>query len=231
MATESEKQNLSDAIASGDLEQVKQIVSKKPMIARWRNQEQIPFITLAVRYGNLDVVKFLVKKKASLNWTSPNGDDNLYTMAKRLGYESIAEYLKPLMDPDLMEIFDTQVSQLQTDSSSIEQLTNDQIDDFSIFEEIQNNDIDSIQEMIENGVNVNLRFEDDVTPLIVAARQGNFELVRMLVEAGADVNALDADFESALLAAKINGFDEIERYLLPVTSEEVKAIVEQQMGT
>jgi ankyrin repeat protein len=78
MATESEKQNLSDAIASGNLEQVRQIVSSKPMIARWRNQEQVPFVTLAVQYGHLDIVKFLVKKKASLNWMSPSLDDNLY---------------------------------------------------------------------------------------------------------------------------------------------------------
>jgi ankyrin repeat protein len=229
MATESEKQDLSDAIASGNLEQVRQIVSSKPMIARWRNQEQVPFVTLAVQYGYLDIVKFLVKKKASLNWMSPSLDDNLYTMAKRLGHESIAKYLEPLMDPDLMEVVRVKLGQDEIASTGVESSADRQLDDFSIFEKIQDEDIDSIREMIANGANVNIRFEDDITPLIAAAGQGNIEIVRVLVEAGADVNALDADFETALLAAKTRGFDAIERYLLPLTNDEIKAIVEQQM--
>jgi ankyrin repeat protein len=229
METQPAWQTLSNAVVSGDLELVKEIVSSKPMSARWSNQDQIPVVTLAVQNGHSEIVKLLVNNKARLNWTSPDGDENLYTLAKRLGHKSIADYLKPLMDPDLQAAVDMKARRKQSALSEVEPVLGDQMDDFSIFEKIQDNDVDSIQAMLANGIDVNLRFEDNVTPLIAAAGQGNLEIVRMLVEAGADVNALDAEFESALLAAKIRGFDEIERYLFPITNDEIRAIVEQQM--
>lgn len=232
MTIESVRQNLSHAVTTGDLESVKQIVLSNPMSARWSSTDQIPLLTLAVQCGYLDIAKFLIENKARLNWVSPNGDETLYSMAKRLGHGAIAEYLKPLMDSDLQKVVDDKARQNQSaiGETALALESDSLVDDYKIFEKIQNNDIESIQQILLGGVDVNIRFEDDITPLIAAAGQGNPEIVKILVKAGADVNALDADFESALLAAKTRGFNEIENYLLPITSNEIKAMIDEQMA-
>jgi ankyrin repeat protein len=53
-----------------------------------------------------------------------------------------------------------------------------------------------------------------LTPLLFAARQGSLESARMLVEAGADVNAADPAGISALLSAIINGHYDVAGFLL-----------------
>jgi ankyrin repeat protein len=54
-----------------------------------------------------------------------------------------------------------------------------------------------------------------LTPLLLAARQGEFDSVKALVEAGADVNQASAgDHTSPVLIATINGHFDVARYLL-----------------
>src|SRR5204862_7424929 len=53
-----------------------------------------------------------------------------------------------------------------------------------------------------------------LTPLLFAARQGSLERARLLVEAGADVNAADPAGISALLSAIINGHYDVAGFLL-----------------
>jgi ankyrin repeat protein len=53
-----------------------------------------------------------------------------------------------------------------------------------------------------------------LTPLLFAARQGSLESARMLVEAGADVNATDPAGISAVVSAIINGHYDVAGFLL-----------------
>jgi ankyrin repeat protein len=50
-------------------------------------------------------------------------------------------------------------------------------------------------------VNLNCRNESGDTPLLLAARHGREELVRLLLENGADVNAVNQDGDNVLFAA------------------------------
>jgi ankyrin repeat protein len=84
----------------------------------------------------------------------------------------------------------------------------------------------------------------DVTPLMCAAARGDLEIVRVLVEAGADVNALAEDLSgdldeftfldeayqegelhgmTALLYATLYGHAGVRKYLAPLTSAELRS--------
>ena len=52
------------------------------------------------------------------------------------------------------------------------------------------------------------------TPLIQAAWEGNMSMVRLLIRAGADVNATEADGGTALMTASVQGHARVTRYLL-----------------
>ena len=53
-----------------------------------------------------------------------------------------------------------------------------------------------------------------MTPLLYAARDGNLEMVRLLLQLGADVKASDANGTSALVIALINGHTRVAKFLL-----------------
>ena len=52
-------------------------------------------------------------------------------------------------------------------------------------------DVDKAKELIKAGANVNAENKWGETPLIVAARHGHIEIVKLLIEAGADLETND----------------------------------------
>jgi len=56
---------------------------------------------------------------------------------------------------------------------------------------VQKNDLATVKRLIEQGVNVSEPDANGDSPLIIAAYKGYTEIVRALLEAGADVGALD----------------------------------------
>jgi ankyrin repeat protein len=59
----------------------------------------------------------------------------------------------------------------------------------------------------------------EFTPILIAARDGHLDSVKLLVEAGADVNALAADGKNALGLAIFNGSYDIADYLVDAGSD------------
>jgi len=75
-------------------------------------------------------------------------------------------------------------------------------------------------QFIETGVDVNYKYPltssyaDGMTPLLFACKWNNFEITRLLVENGADINARAVDGSTALSLAETNRNDEIVNYLI-----------------
>jgi ankyrin repeat protein len=70
-------------------------------------------------------------------------------------------------------------------------------------------------------VNYSVNLSDNKSPLILAIQEGHFDVVKLLIEAGANVNQLlCGDF--ALLTAAACGYEEIFNYLAPLTESKLR---------
>ena len=87
-----------------------------------------------------------------------------------------------------------------------------------------------LAELIKANIDVNQRLEDNKTALIRASSKGSLEVVQMLIEAGANVNAIDKHGTFPLLAAAGNVWQlEIFQFLAPLTSPKLRAIAEKEL--
>eukprot|EP00640_Fibrocapsa_japonica_P003963 CAMPEP_0113943834 /NCGR_PEP_ID=MMETSP1339-20121228/28444_1 /TAXON_ID=94617 /ORGANISM="Fibrocapsa japonica" /LENGTH=870 /DNA_ID=CAMNT_0000948801 /DNA_START=93 /DNA_END=2705 /DNA_ORIENTATION=+ /assembly_acc=CAM_ASM_000762 len=71
-----------------------------------------------------------------------------------------------------------------------------------------------VKKFLDDGVDINSRDWDQLTPLIAASTSGHLDIVKLLVGQGADVNAKDKDGITALMEASIMDRKEIVKFLL-----------------
>jgi hypothetical protein len=62
-----------------------------------------------------------------------------------------------------------------------------------LMQAVNNNDIDRVQKLIHQGINVNELDANQDAPLVMAAYKGYTEIVKLLLEAGADTAVLDPE--------------------------------------
>ena len=85
----------------------------------------------------------------------------------------------------------------------------------TFFESASNGNLEAIKEcVLQNDVFVNAKNNNGETALVLASINGHFEIVKYLVEHGADVNVQDKWDWTALINASHNGHLEIVKYLV-----------------
>jgi ankyrin repeat protein len=87
-----------------------------------------------------------------------------------------------------------------------------------------------IEQLIIGGCNVNVKFEGGGTPLIEAVRSGFTKPIQFLVKSGADVNLADDLELTPLLWATYYNLQEAIDYLSPLTSLEIKNLIQKQLS-
>lgn len=70
----------------------------------------------------------------------------------------------------------------------------------TLMKAVKNNDVAGVKKLIQGGVNVDELDHGDA-PLVMAAYEGHNEIVKMLLEAGADVTAVDPGMKATALHA------------------------------
>jgi ankyrin repeat protein len=66
---------------------------------------------------------------------------------------------------------------------------------------VKHNDVNAVKSLIAQGANVNELDANQDAPLVMAAYQGHTDIVRLLLEAGADVAAVDPGMKATALHA------------------------------
>lgn len=80
---------------------------------------------------------------------------------------------------------------------------------------VRKGDVAAVKALLDQGVAVDTHFRYDRTPLSFAADRGNVELVKLLLERGADVNSKDTFYEASPMSlAAAQGHVEVVRLLL-----------------
>jgi ankyrin repeat protein len=215
-------EELLNAIVESNLVHIKKILCEQGGAHLIMDTDDgIPPLVFAVQSGNIEIVKILIEYHAKVNWM---GIDNQTpcTIAKKLGFQEIANYLEPLTDPDLQAISDGSID--------LENFYESSSDVIQLFEAFDDGNIDKIKTIIMSRVDVNIKFEDGVTPLIRAASIDNLEIVKFLLEQGADVNLFDEEMETALSHAYNNNNQDMIDYLTPLTNTEIQEMVRQQLS-
>ncbi|MDO9451509.1 MAG: ankyrin repeat domain-containing protein [Stagnimonas sp.] len=76
-------------------------------------------------------------------------------------------------------------------------------------------DVMQVEALLQQGANVNLRLPDTgTTPLIAAARRGHISVMQVLLDRGAEINAVDDGVGTALYWAVFEGQVEAAKFLL-----------------
>lgn len=83
-----------------------------------------------------------------------------------------------------------------------------------LFYAAANGDIIKVRQLIEEGANVNLRIENQWTPLQIAVTGGKTDVVRLLIEKGADINGRLPDQRTPLHTAAYMGRTDEAKFLI-----------------
>jgi len=85
----------------------------------------------------------------------------------------------------------------------------------ALMQAVKSNNIATVQELIQKGIDVNELDANQDAPLVIAAYKGYTDIVRLLLEAGADVTAVDPGMKAtALHAAAYAGRTEAAKLLI-----------------
>lgn len=78
----------------------------------------------------------------------------------------------------------------------------------------KDNSADDIKHLINSGIDINAKYEQEQTALMFAARFNSSDVARLLIDAGADVNATDVQGRTALDWASIRNSCEVASLLI-----------------
>ena len=84
----------------------------------------------------------------------------------------------------------------------------------NIIEAAQTGNVDMLRQAIQSNIDVNTKYQDEITPLMAAAANGKTDCARELLAAGADVHSMDRWGMTALHIAACNGRAEVVEVLL-----------------
>jgi ankyrin repeat protein len=203
------------ACADGDVSTVERMIDRNPSLVRAHYEYRTP-LYFAVRENRMDVVRLLIARGADPFW---NGDD-LVEMARIRGLaaiEALIERTRVRSAPV--------VSMVQTAARAFRYRDVATVRDMlarpaslDIWTAAFLGNLDRVRELLDGDPTlVNQVCDRSGTPLVLAAQRGHLEVVRLLLERGADPNAPEernAPHGRALYSAVYDRHFEVARLLL-----------------
>lgn len=89
-----------------------------------------------------------------------------------------------------------------------------------LFESIKKNDIDQVKELINSGIDLDMRNGEGKTALHIASLYNRKKIAELLIRAGVDVNAKDNVGSTSLYLAAVNYSMDVLKLLMKQGAEE-----------
>lgn len=201
-ADKNEDTPLHDAVKWGKTDTVKHLIESKANLNKANKRGETPLVC-ASRYGYPEIVKMLLESKAPIDATDKRGFTSI-NYAAFLGY---TEMVKMLLD-----------YKANVDTANDRGETPLFVASGNALNRAFNKNMTKIVKMLlDSKAAVDKAQKDQVTPLIYAAMEGRFPVVKLLVEAGANITIqekiIDEERYTAAQYARVKGHNDIADYL------------------
>ncbi len=144
-------------------------------------------------------IKYLISAGADVNYQHQDNGYSVLMYAVAEEKERVAEYLlKQGANPLIVNSEGNLASNLTPSTSMLYP----NIKDYELFYHVLNNNLPSVEQVINEGALVSMQGVSGYTPLMIAAVNGNVEMVEFLICTGADTGLLNDDGFTALKLSK-----------------------------
>jgi len=190
--------NILQAAARGDRAAMEEFLKKNPHHVNFRDYDRRTALHVAASEGHLDICKFLVEEKGSRINRSDRWGGSPLDDAHRHRQEDVVKFLR----------------RHGATTGSLDQTTN-------LITAAADGDAEEIGLLLAMSSNKHIDSGDydNRTALHLAAGEGQMEIVRLLCEAGADINVRDRWGGRPLDDAKRNRHDDVADYLESLGAE------------
>ena len=147
--------------------------------------EVSPPLMIAAEKGNLEIVKLLIEAGADVNQIAMSTGDFALASAAAAGHVDVFNYLAPLTNSKLRKEAE-EILPIGIHTKELEEKADPLVKELSDL--VFDKNLEGIKEIIKKGADVNGLDEIGNTALCSAAFGGDLEIVRALLEAGADPN-------------------------------------------
>ncbi len=214
----SSKQSLVEAIRSGDLEAVRDLLEAEPRLASERPEGAPSFPLLAAYYRQPAIANLLVNRGAPVSIfeaaalgrtedakTLVTSDPNLVDAYNDDGFQPLGLACF-FGHPDTARLFVEHGAAVNSPSRNSQRVT-------PIHSAVAAGDVESVRLLIAAGAAVSAVQEGGFTPLHQAAQAGQVEILRLLLDAGASPATKADDGSTPLDLAQRGGHAEVVRLL------------------
>ena len=147
-------------------------------------------LMIAAEKGNLEMVKLLIKVRADVNQIHQSTGSFALSSAAAGGHEHVFQYLASLTNPELRKEAEA-ILPLGIHKRELEENVDPLVRELSDL--VFDKNLEGVKEIIKKGVDVDRFDENGNTALCLAGFGGDLEIVRVLLEAGADPNLIPDD--------------------------------------
>ena len=204
-----------EAIKTGNTQQIQELISKGIDINK-KLDFDVP-LAIAVRYEQPEVVRLLLNNQADFTALNSMDKYNLLFLFRTEIQSFITKYNINVQEPDENGISLIQRAMFQDDLEffKIFVQVSGRLKDDVVHKVIQNCSVEFLRYLIQEGYDIKGLNAAGEPPIVSAVQSGNPEMVRVLVDAGVDVNTITVNGQKVSLYDYIpNGDREMFRMLV-----------------
>ncbi len=196
---------MSSSIKNGDIEMFEELVKKHHADVNIQNKYKETPVFYAIGWTQIEILEKLIEYGADLNVVNIDGHTPL--TAALIKRRPNATVIKMLIDNGADVNFVVNNDYSEYDGMSVMEIAKERkikisVKSTTIHSAAERGKTDSVKRFLKKGININQKDENGATPLMLAVKSNNPELVAYLIEKGADVNAKDKDGYTPIMYTK-----------------------------